>query len=56
LYERGNSTVKNAIQNVFVYSFTRMFQGNPSERKILQGMVPITLYSLYIMQICHKGC
>lgn len=56
LYNRGNSVVQNAIQNVFVYSFTKMFQSHPAEKKELLAMIPITLYSLYITQIYHPGC
>jgi len=56
LYSRGNSIVKNAVQNVFVYSFTNMFQNYPAEKKQLLAILPITLYSLYISQIYHNGC
>ena len=56
LYCRGNKSVQNAVQNVFVYSLTRIFQGCPLERGTVQAMIPVTLYSLYIMQHYQKGC
>ena len=56
LYSKGNTIVKNAVQNVFVYSFTKMFQSYPAEKKELMAILPISLYSLYITQLYHSGC
>ena len=56
LYDKGNTVVKNAVENVFVYSFTKMFRNAHEDKQLLQGMVPMTLYSLYMMQVYHKGC
>ena len=56
LYNKGNKVVKSAIENVFVYSFTKMFLSYPAEKQTVLAMVPMTLYSLYINQIQHKGC
>ena len=56
LYRRGNGVVQNAVQNVFVYSFTKMFQCYPEEKEAIMAIVPMTLYSLYIGQVCHNGC
>lgn len=56
LYDKGNAAVKGAIENVFVYSFTKMFLSYPSEKQKLLAMIPMTLYSLYITQVCNKGC
>ncbi len=53
LYGKGNNIVKTAIENVFVYSFTKMFQGDRANT--LRGMVPMALYSVYISQVCHRG-
>lgn len=53
LYDKGNTVVKNAVENVFV---TKMFRSAPEDKQLLQGMVPMTLYSLYMMQVYHKGC
>lgn len=56
LYSKGNKTVQNAIQNVFVYSFTRIFNNYPADKQVLQAMIPIGLYSLYVVQLYQKGC
>ncbi len=56
LYSKGNGLVRNAIENVFVYSFTNIFQAYPAEKKKLLAAIPITLYSLYIAQLYRRGC
>lgn len=56
LYIKGNTIVKNAIQNVFVYSFTMMFQSFPAEKQKLMAILPLTLYTLYISQVHYMGC
>ncbi len=56
LYCKGNAAVKNAVQNVFVYSFTPMFQKYPEEKKQLLALIPVTLYSLYVAQLYRCGC
>ncbi len=56
LYSKGNDIVKNAVANVFVFSFTRIFQTYPGEKKRLLSLLPMTLYTIYISQVCHKGC
>jgi hypothetical protein len=56
LYLKGNGVVKSAVENVFVYSFTRMFNTYPNEKKDLLAILPMTLYTLYLSQVCHKGC
>ena len=56
LYSKGNTMVKNAVENVFVYSFSKMLNTYPAEKKQLFAIIPITLYSLYIAQVYQKGC
>jgi len=56
LYSKGNTVVQNAVQNVFVYSFTKMFERYPAEKQKLLAILPMTLYSLYIAQVHHSGC
>jgi len=56
LFSKGNEAVKNAIESIFVYSFTRMFMTYPEEKPKLLSLIPMTLYTLYISQVCHKGC
>ncbi len=56
LYTKGNSVVKNAVENVYVFSFTRMFQTFPGNKQQILSMLPVSLYTLYISQVCHNGC
>ena len=56
LYNKGNKVVKSAIENVFVYSFTKMFLSYPAEKQTVLAMVPMPLYSIYVAQIHHNGC
>ena len=56
LYTRGNGTVKNAVQNVFVYSLTNIFQSYKLERSRVLALLPMSLYTLYLTQVYHSGC
>jgi hypothetical protein len=55
LYSKGNMVVKNAIQNVFVYSFTSIFHTCNREKTTVLALLPLSLYTIYITQVCHKG-
>lgn len=56
IYTRGNAVVKNAIENIFVFSFSAMrsFCGK-EEWKVVQAKTPVTLYSTYIRQV-NQSC
>ena len=56
LYCKGDNVVKNAVQNVFIFSFSSIFQNNPDEKKQLMSLLPGTLYAAYLSQVCHGGC
>lgn len=56
LYDKGNKVVKDAVQNIFVYSFTQIFHTYAAEKKEVLALLPMTLYSLYMAQIHHNGC
>ena len=56
LYNKGNKSVKSAIENVFVYSFTKLFQKYPAEKVSILAIIPITLYTIYMKQVYHVGC
>ena len=56
LYCKGNDAVKNAIENVFIYSFTNMLQLYKDDKKKILAIIPITLYSIYITQVQKAGC
>ena len=51
LYNSGNKVVKNAIENVFVYSFSHTFFHEEEKRKQLVAVLPGSLYSLYKSQV-----
>ena len=54
LYTKGNKAVKNAIENVFVYSFTHAFFQDEARKKALMEIVPDSLYQLYRKQILYS--
>lgn len=56
LYSKGNSVVRIAVENVFVYSFDGLFQSCNAERRNVMALVPVTLYTLYINQHYQHGC
>jgi hypothetical protein len=57
LYDKGNALVKNAIENVFVFSFsTIMSRCNAVEWRIVQSYMPSDLYTLYVRQVLKSKC
>ena len=51
LYQKGNKTIKNAIENVFVYSFSLAFFHDENKREEVIPIVPAFLYDLYKKQV-----
>ncbi len=57
IYEKGNQLVKNAIENIFVFSFSTMLSRcNTVEWKIVQSYMPSDLYALYVRQVLKSSC
>jgi hypothetical protein len=54
LYDHSNKTVQNAIENVYVYSFTSMFNTDRTEKMKLLSIIPVGLYTIYVNQL--KSC
>ncbi len=55
IYVKGNEIVKNAIENVFIFSFSTMRHlCNRVEWRIIRARIPVTLYSTYIKQVNHS--
>ncbi len=54
LYQKGNNAIKNAIENVYVYSFSHAFFCNEKERQEVMGVVPPALYKLYRQQLVNS--
>jgi hypothetical protein len=55
LYERGGNAVRCAVENVFVYSFSRMISMAPEDRLKIKSLMPVSLQSLYMNQVMHRG-
>ncbi len=55
LYTKGNQVVKSALENVYVFSFSNLPIKNASDRNKLMGLIPVTLYSVYMKQVMHHG-
>jgi len=53
LYESGSNGVKNAVENVLVYSFSRTTSGG---RQLLKAILPAALLSVYVKQLMHGDC
>jgi len=56
LYANGDAIVKNAVENIFVYSFSSIIPPDGLDRIILKSYIPVTLYALYVKQINQGGC
>ena len=55
IYAKGNTLVKNAVENVFIFSFSSiMAQCNIVEWRIVQSYMPSCLYNLYMQQVLHS--
>jgi hypothetical protein len=57
LYGKGNTLVRNAVENVFIFSFsTLMYNCNIVEWRLIQSCMPSELYTLYIRQVIRSKC
>lgn len=56
LYRNGDAIVKNAIENIFVFSFTSFMPNDRVEKLILQSIIPAPLYAVYMKQVMRSGC
>jgi len=54
LYYKGNNAIKNAIENVFVYSFSHAFFHDENKKKEVIGIIPESLYRLYKRQVINS--
>jgi hypothetical protein len=54
LYKKGNAHVKNAIENVYVYSFSHAFFHDEEKRKQMMEIIPLPLYELYKKQVINS--
>jgi hypothetical protein len=55
IYKKGNTLVRNAVENVFIFSFSSIMSiFNIVEWRIVQSYMPAGLYSLYIQQVLRS--
>ncbi|HVU94933.1 MAG TPA: hypothetical protein VHE34_06890 [Puia sp.] len=56
-YEKGNTIVRNAVENIFVYSFSSlMCNCNCVEWRMVQSYMPSRLYSVFVEQVLRSKC
>jgi hypothetical protein len=57
LHIKGNEITKNAVENVFIYSFSELLAGctDTLERSKIQAVIPGCLYSVYVQQILKSN-
>lgn len=55
LYEKGGQGVKSAVENVFVYSFSRLFTLAAEDKQKVKALIPASLLALYMNQVLHRG-
>jgi hypothetical protein len=57
LYEKGNAIVRNAVENVFIYSFSAlMCNCNIVEWRMVQSYMPPELYAVFVGQVLRSRC
>lgn len=55
LFRNGDRMVRTLIENVFVYSFSSMFECEKEERANIRTLIPVGLYAVYIKQVNRTG-
>ncbi|MBL7704892.1 MAG: hypothetical protein JNM21_05015 [Taibaiella sp.] len=56
IYTRGARTIKNAIENIFIFSLDNiLYPCSAGERSRTFSKVPLTLYSSYVNQVYKSG-
>lgn len=56
LYTNGDKVVRNAVENVFVYSFSAFLAGSRTEKLVIKSLIPASLYNVYLRQLMQSGC
>ena len=54
LYHKGNNAIKNAIENVYVYSFSHAFFHDVDQKDEVMTIVPPGLYRMYREQVINS--
>jgi hypothetical protein len=57
IYKRGNTAVKNAVENIFIFAFSSILpRCNQVEWRLVQSCMPPDLYALYVNQVLRSKC
>lgn len=57
IYRSENAAVKNAVENIFIFSFSSILPHcNQVEWRLVQSCMPTELYYLYVRQVTKAGC
>ncbi|MBO9634734.1 MAG: hypothetical protein J7578_16590 [Chitinophagaceae bacterium] len=56
LYREGDSLVRMLIENCFVYSFSLFMPKDRHELRMVESMIPASLYNVYVEQVSASGC
>ncbi len=54
LYHKGNNAIKNAIENVYIYSFSHAFFHDIDQKDEIMAIVPPSLYNIYKSQLVNS--
>ena len=56
LYQKGDLALKNAVENVFVYSLDSLtFSCKPSYKNLIFSRIPSGLHQVYLHQVYKSG-
>ena len=56
IYSKGNKVVRDAIENVYVYSFSSLLSVCKREERIkIQSLMPLGLHTAYVQQVLNSG-
>jgi hypothetical protein len=57
IYKSGNTAVKNAVENIFIFAFSSILPHcNQVEWRLVQSCMPTELYTVYVRQVTKAGC
>jgi hypothetical protein len=57
IYQTGNSAVRNAVENIFVFAFSSILpRCNHMEWRLVQSCMPPELYTVYVRQVTCSKC
>jgi hypothetical protein len=56
IYTKGDMRVKNAIDNILVFSFSGIMLTQKWKSKQFKSLIPMTLFTSYIHQVTHSYC